>query len=272
MMNLMILLVFLCLLVGLGYLVYRRQSSELQRHQKQGLETACHLLEWIKLLQQHRGITTAMFAGQNNSSTKLEVLALRIEQRLESLDNNPLMTKQQHWQNIKLKWQSLKKHQSSAGVLDNFERHCDLLLDVHALIQDLMDDYGLTTAHQDEQRLLAKRTFSQLPSLIENLGQLRALTAHAAANNGCITAFRLHLQFLIEQLSRQQNTLQQSTEQDDSLGILINSLLSRVKNEILQTEYIEVKPEEMFRAVTLVMETGYSDIEAGVHQLNGVQT
>ncbi|MCW9050957.1 MAG: nitrate- and nitrite sensing domain-containing protein [Motiliproteus sp.] len=251
----------LALLIWFGYCSYRRQNRQLLSRQRQGVDATQLLLEIIRNTQQHRGISSAVLGGKEDQRRTLDPLARAIDNQMDTLETMLPETELQRWQPIKQKWSDLRQGWQNTAVLKNFERHCYLLSELLALMQDLADHCALTSAAQEDHRMLAKQIFSQLPVMIENLGQMRALSTHAAVRNDCITSSRLHLQFLVDQLSRQQLKYEQS------LALQINQVLELISREILNAERIEVNPDTLFQTISQVMERCYKDIDSGVTEL-----
>ncbi len=259
MINLIVIAVSMLLVSWMGYFSYCRQQRQLRLRQEQGLEASYQLLELVRLVQQHRGVSSAILGGNENQRNQLRSIANDIDARVMLLQKSPLLNLHKGWRCSTKKWYDLRGNRSQIEVLENFENHCDLLAEFLMLIQEITDYSGLTSCSNKEHREIARKIFSQLPVLIENLGQLRALSTHAAASTECITAFRLHLQFLIEQISEQQHDL--------SDGPKITEVLTLISKRILQAERIDINPEELFSMISGVMESGYKDIEKGVQRL-----
>ena len=89
MINLLMITAVCSVLLVLGYLCYRTQRQQLQQRNRQGLQLACNLLELMRAIQQHRGISSAILAGSSDQSTKLRLLAAQVEERFEDLGKQP---------------------------------------------------------------------------------------------------------------------------------------------------------------------------------------
>lgn len=261
--------ILLCLIALYCY------RSALQQHrlrQLSGLENACRLLTLMKAIQQHRGVSSGILGGKQDQQGKLTQLSRLTDQQIQTLAPRLNDDSFDLWHKIIPQWQQIQQNWQHADVLDNFEQHCDLLHDIHSLIMDVTDHCGLTSSHRMEEQVLAGEIFGHLPALIENIGQLRALSTHAAASHDCITAFRLHLQYLMDQLQQQKNQLgKQSQHKHDSLIEGVNGLLCLVQQEILEAEQIHIDPERLFQRATLVMDNCFESIDKGVKHIKQSQ-
>ncbi len=260
------LLLMAALIILLALICHQRQTRQHQQRLQQGIVIACDLLALTKTVQQHRGVSSAILGGKQDQSQQIRQLGEQVENGFAELHQHLPDTEQGRLNHIHAHWQQLHRLWADSEVLANFERHCDIIRQLQSLMQDLTDMCGLTSSEYTEHRQLAGQIFSKLPSVIENLGQLRALSTHAAVRHTCITAFRLHLQYLLEQLKRQTEDLQKQRSNQSRID-QISGLTALINKEILTSEAISIDPEHLFRSVTQVMENCYSDIDTGVKQL-----
>lgn len=255
-----------------GYSCYRYQFKQHKQRQLAGLDNTCSLLTMMKTIQQHRGVSSGILGGKPQQNRKLQELSNLVDQHVKILSST--MTKEylQQWNTIIPQWRDIQSNCLNTDVLINFENYCDVLEDIQALILDVTDHSGLTSSANSDEQILAGEIFAHFPALIEDLGQLRALSTHAAASRDCITAFRLHLQFLMDQLSQHKNYLsQKDSHRYQALINKVNDLTTLVKQEILNTESISIDPEKLFQHITKVMDKCFSSIDQGVQKLKTAQ-
>lgn len=255
-----------------GYSCYRNQIKHHKQRQVNGLKNTCGLLSLMKTIQQHRGVSSGILGGKPQQRSKLQELSNLADQQISALNSAMSQEHQQQWKTIIPQWHQIQSNWLDSDVLINFENHCDILENIQALILDVTDQNGLTSSANVEEQILSGEIFSHFPALIEDLGQLRALSTHAASSRDCITAFRLHLQFLMEQLSLHKNHLSQKNNQEyQALINEVNDLTILVKQEILNTEAINIDPDTLFQSITQVMETCFNNIDHGVNRLKTAQ-
>lgn len=266
-----ILALVVALIVVIGFSCYRKQKQQHLARQLDGLESACMLLTLMKTIQQHRGVSSGILGGKADQQGTLRQLSSNADQQIQALSARLPATEQKQWQIILPQWQHIKDHWRQADVLDNFESHCNILQDIQAMMLDITDYSGLTSSdHQDAQRL-AGEIFGNLPALIENIGQLRALSTHAAASHDCITAFRLHLQFLMDQLGKQNSQLARNNPSQANIAGELEALIGLVQQEILEAEKITIDPDRLFQNATQVMDNCFVTIDKGISQFKQTQ-
>ena len=268
MINLLVLAGLITLLLLAAFTSYRRQQQQLLQRQQRGLSTCCELLQLMNCIQQHRGVSSAALGGLPHQDQKLLLLQQQADRTFECSDLYLPPQDNHRWLQLKPRWLQLSQRWSDSTVLENFQFHCDILRELQILIQDLTDHSGLTSANDSQQRLLAQQIFIELPTVIEHIGQIRALSTYAATRNSCLTAFKLNLQYLIEQLRIQGQQLQQRSGRGSALNNEITSLLQLVDNEVIQPERLTIAPEQLFRSASTVMEKCYDQIDSGIKQLS----
>lgn len=256
------------IIYALGYSCYQRQTKQHKKRQVKGLESTCSLLTIMKAIQQHRGISSGILGGKPQQKSKLQELSNTIKQHFTTLEPTIKSAYPQQWETITPQWRNIQSNWLNTDVLINFENHCDVLENIQSLILDVTDNTGLTSSANNAEQALAGEIFAHFPALIEDLGQLRALSTHAAASRDCITAFRLHLQFLMEQLSQHKKYLsQKNNDEHQNLISEVNELINLVKAEILNTETISIDPDRLFQRITQVMDKCFGSIDRGINQL-----
>ncbi len=268
----MILAALLGMIIMLGFLCSRTQAKRHKKRQVDGLENTCQLLTLMKSIQQHRGVSSGILGGKTQQEGKLKNLSNTADLQIELLNTAMSAQHKAEWNTVVSQWLAIQTSWNKTEVLVNFENHCDILENIHSLILDVTDSSALTSSSENEEQILAGEIFGHFPALIEDLGQLRALSTHAAASQDCITAFRLHLQFLMAQLSRHNHYLSQKNNREyDVLIKEVNMIVALIKQEILNTESIRIDPDKLFQRVTHVMDSCFSTIDKGVNQLKMTQ-
>lgn len=268
MINLLVLAGLIALLLLAAVTSYHRQQQRLRQRQQRGLSTCSELLQLMSCIQQHRGVSSAALGGLPDQDPKLKQLQQQADRSFGRSDLDLPPQDSHRWLQLKPRWRHLTQRWSDSTVLENFQRHCDLLRELQILIQDLTDHYGLTSANDSQQRLLAQQIFIELPAVIEHIGQMRALSTYSATRNSCLTAFKLNLQYLIEQLRIQGQQLQRHSGRGSALNHEITALLQLVDNEVIQPERLTIAPELLFRSASDVMENCYGQIDSGIKRLS----
>lgn len=220
---------------------YRQREAALSALQ-QGLRLMADI-------QQHRGSSMAILAGNRDFETRLAVLQAKVRQRLRFLDlartGNGFIS-DDYWQAILQEWQAVSQGWRDDTVLHNFELHSHL---IEKLLQ-LQRAGGKWLFESDPvfQAAAVKCldisvlafTFQTLPQTIEHLARLRGLSTHAAALGVCDNEHRLRIEYLLQMARREQVNLRNYTAQRPVKVLrLIPGLLDTQLNEVVFTQWTQ---------------------------------
>ncbi len=253
------------------------------RHQirQQGLDLCKVLLELIQNLQQHRGATLAVLGGDHFFETRIQALEPHILKALRTLDRqstqflDPL-----DWRRLYSEWFTVHRQWRQDSAIHNFELHTHLIQEVQKQLWAVATRSG--HADQDlNQQQAARLTLQDLPQLMEHVAQFRGLATHAAAGGVCDPEFRVRLEYLNREISRQFQSLEQAMIHQETLDtrlgrqhpLLFDSLERwgklhrRIEVEILAVEVVQTSPDALFAEVSLLISNLYGLTLTGVRQL-----
>jgi len=209
----------LALLVGASsFWLYRRRNWQDAGHSLHETLLACRaLLALISNFQQHRGMSSAWLAGDQNFKSRLEgkgreieagIPALRDIAKKEGARVHPCLTLNElelfhfNWANLHEKLPGLSVEQSIAQHSVLIEQLLHWLAALgESRVELLLDGPGA--------RGLVRNYVSRLPALTECLGQARALGMSVAARHACSAVVRVRLMFLV---ARAEVLLKQASE------------------------------------------------------------
>ncbi|MEH6648609.1 MAG: hypothetical protein V7707_01135 [Motiliproteus sp.] len=261
----LLLLSLVLVLLLWSYSSHRADNHRLRLRQQQGLHNSEQLLSLLNSIQQHRGHSSATLGGVTDRQLQLDQLRLQIDRGFQGLAPELPHSLQVRWQPLQQQWQQLSQRWPDYQILQNFQSHCEILRQLQALLEKQTDHASLTSAASQQQQQLARQIFVQLPTTIEHLGQLRALSTYAAAQRHCLTAFKLNLQYLINQLA----DLSQGNGNLDDRALLteVETLLQLISQEVIEPEHLKISPDQLFRRITKVMDRCYLKIDSGAKRL-----
>ena len=221
-------------------------------HQReQALSALQQMLRLIADLQQHRGSSMAILAGNEDFESRLQVLQARIRQRLNYLDRlregeYEGFIRTDTWQAILQEWQTVSEGWRDDTVLPNFELHSHL---VERLLQ--LFRAGGKWLFESDTRFQSAAVkcldiavlafcFQTLPQTIELLAKLRGLTTHAAAMGVCDNEHRVRIDYLLQLVRREQVNLRTFTAQRPVKVLrLIPGLLDTQLNDVVFTQWTQ---------------------------------
>jgi len=211
--------VVLAITLVLTGLLRRRHGSTSGTATMQALQTCEHLIKLAGHLQQHRGMSSAWLAGDQNFARHLGAKRQDIDTLLHSLHQAAAAECQQATPCLtvndlslfRFKWRELVDKLSTLSVEKSISEHSQLI----ATVLDWLDAVG-------EARIglalggrlppgLVKNYVHRLPALTECLGQTRAIGSSVAARGKCSAVARVRLMFLV---TRAESLLDQACAAD----------------------------------------------------------
>ncbi|MCW8885451.1 MAG: hypothetical protein OQK12_09380 [Motiliproteus sp.] len=185
-------------------------------------------------VQQHRGLSMAILAGDQNFGKEFSALQLQLDRRIAVLEAfafqvDGLLSATER-KNIVNSWMTLKNGWQDDRVMDNFELHChfidQLLLLMNQLAKQLerpMSDHLQESARADlaeswvqmkgnglhhiKQLGLLAFVCKQMPDLIELVAKIRGLATHSMVTGHCDPDCSQKLEFLLRCAKEQREKL-----------------------------------------------------------------
>lgn len=258
------------IILGMSAMFYRRRRWKYaDKSVDKALQACRSLLALVAHFQQHRGMSSALLAGDQAFRTRLDGKALEIEALIPSLrevareegsrvspclTHNDLSLFQFHWGALREKLNGLSVEQSIA-------QHSFL---VDQLLQWLavLGESRLEVLLADRcARGLVRNYASRLPALTECLGQARALGTSVAAQRGCSAVARVRLMFLVaraEALLNQANEVGRRGAKADKAALAIQEMARAIRTRMLLSSGISVAAQEYFDIATAAVDSVFS--------------
>lgn len=192
------------------------------------LSAIVELRNLLEVFAQHRGLANALLNGDKTFSDKLRDTQIRIEAISGRL--NQLLATTTEWQLIFRQWQSLASAVGSLGVEESFRRHCVLIDQVIRLMTSLCDARDLWSGLSAAQRIVLQVAVTQIPLLIDTLGQARGLGSGAIVQHRVSAPVFVKLKFLSQQAQAM------AAGADNQLNVL-----SKVLNDELATQRMKAQ-------------------------------
>lgn len=223
-------------------------AFEAFRHREAALSALQQTLRLVADIQQHRGSSMAILAGNKDFETRLLKLQGKLRQRLlhleHSRDVNGFIS-DDYWHAILQEWQAVSEGWRDDTVLSNFELHSHLIEKLLQLIRAggkwlFESDPAFKSAAVKCLDLgVLVFAFQTLPQHIELLAKLRGLSTHASALGHCDNDHRVRIDYLLQLARREQVNLRNFTAQRPVKVLrLIPGLLDTQLNEVVFTQWI----------------------------------
>jgi len=181
----------------------------LARQQERGEETAVQLLSIMRLVQQHRGLSGAVLAGNAALTTQRDARADELQAAFAAVDavmraNYSHPQTLAEWAGSGSEWSAIRGA-IRAGTLepaDSFARHTALVANLMLVLDRVMDESGLSVDPEVASASLIAATMVELPALAEVLGQTRALGSAYLARGNASDAERARLDMLLDRVTQ----------------------------------------------------------------------
>lgn len=166
-----------------------------------GLDAIYLLCQLIRKLQQHRGASLAVLAGDTIFESRLHALQGPIYENMAKIQNEGVgLIDQCRWAQIVSEWFTVKRQWRKDSVVQNFELHSHVITQINDLIWQVAKNSDPRIESDPILKELGQYLFRGVLDVIEILGKLRGLSTHVAVLGECETDFGLRISFLRRQL------------------------------------------------------------------------
>lgn len=280
-MNLIIytMLALAVVILAVSTMIHRRRSwVDADRSLDKTLAACRSLLALVGHLQQHRGMSSALLAGDQGFGSRLDAKGREIEALIPALREvakaectrahpcltpNDLSLFQHNWGQLRQKLAGLSVEQSIAQhsfLIDQLLQWLAALGESRVELL-LVDRCG---------RGLVRNYASRLPALTECLGQARALGTSVAARRGCSAVARVRLMFLVaraETLLSQANEVGGRGPKADKAALAVQQMARVIRTRMLLSSGISVAAQEYFDIATVAVDSVFAWIGESGDQL-----
>lgn len=259
------------------------------------------LLHMMRSLQRHRGMTMGTLGGNFRFRDDLDQLHAQLERRLQllmafSCEHAALMSERDHT-NLCNAWETISNNWQQDSVIDNYELHCHLIEHMLTLIGSLGKHLEYPASHELRRRSASHHdqphphrfkllellhfTTRLMPSVLENIGRIRALSTYSAAVGYCDHDFSTKLRYVIsctrvnnEKLRHQSKRLDSMIGADlpslqllKSYEIKLDVLLSMVESDIIESSHLSADSSRFFNLASDIMDAYLTIVDDGMQLL-----
>lgn len=182
------------------------------KREQKGLIPIAKLLELVKLVQNHRGLSASYIGGNTKILGTLQNKGEEVDRAIAavdiafnaSLNDRALLLA---WSQAKSDWHVLKLQirDRSVDIPKSFAAHTALLAKQLSLLDQLLDYFGLTLDPRGDSYFLINAALVQMPAVAETLGQVRAIGTGMLASGIASDAERGRLRELLARMKDQQD-------------------------------------------------------------------
>jgi PAS domain S-box-containing protein len=197
-MSLISIIVVVCSL----YLIFDRtvRTSKLEI---QGLDAISVISKYTQLIQQHRGISSVILAGDKTAEGYRKSIEDGVQTSMHAVEEvlpESLISSQQ-WLTIKNDWEKIRKDGIKLTVADNNASHTKIVEKLRLFELVVADNYKMTLDPNIDTYYLINSAIQKVPEIIERIGQIRAYRAGIPANGEIDEQQRIIIGVMVEQLA-----------------------------------------------------------------------
>lgn len=250
----------------------RQWSRERALHRQHGgLRLIRALFVCLRALQQHRGVTSAVIAGDASFAARRPSLVAEIDDLMavgrDAVSAESWAVDPSTWDSIVTNWHRLRDQPMESDPLANFQQHTQIIQRVLGLIATVGDTCGLTRSTNMYQRSYNRQVLLQLPAMIEHIGQVRALTLCAIPTGRCDRPLALRLRYLLRCIANEQQQLHGLLERHSGNARRIAELEALIQREVLDAAAIHVSTDQLFAVVTRLIDSLLDAVASGMNQI-----
>ena len=169
-----------------------------------GIPPVQNLLELVRLLQKHRGLSARLLSGDKEAAVQRDATKQEANKTIATL--NPMIKAipneaiNKDWDSITQHWKTLQNQvdKGEVTVAQSFQEHIDVIEDYLTLNDKIADQYGLTLDPEAKTYFMIQAFVYANPALTETLGKLRALGSGVLVKKEAIPADLQRLSGLID--------------------------------------------------------------------------
>ncbi|KAA3654219.1 MAG: hypothetical protein DWQ11_05440 [Proteobacteria bacterium] len=255
--------------LGAGLWLRRRRRAGAERALAHSLAACRALLGLIAAFQQHRGMSSALLAGDRSFASPLAGKAREIDAVLPALTAvadaeadtpHPCLTLND-LALFRHRWGRLCETLPGLSVEQSIAQHSALIAQLLQWLAALGEARLEPLFDGRRARDTARNYASRLPALTECLGQARALGLSVAARGGCSAVARVRLMFLV---ARAENLLAQASSRAapgrraDDAAAAVQAMAQMVKTRLLARSGVGVPAQVVFEVASRAVDAVFA--------------
>jgi methyl-accepting chemotaxis protein len=284
--------IFAIVLIPLVYLSYNMvhlltEEISILENERNGVEYLQAIRLPMQHIQQHRGMTAAYLGGATQFKSRIMNKRPTIDkyfadlQETESKLGNALNVKGSTQQLIQ-KWNAIKENSLEMKQADAIKVHSKLVADILALMTKVADSSQLTLDPKLDSYYMGASLVTNLPTLLENMGQARAVGSSVAAKGEFtqksfvkLSVLATNIKAYAGQLESALNAaMEENADIKNDLGSTIQSNQHAIEaidkllhKELLDAEKITVSSDVVFNTATQAIDGSYKLFDAMAPEL-----
>lgn len=238
---------------GFILLLYFLTSRSKYHYQRRALKQYELVLNLIRTIQRHRGLSQGVISGESALQEKLFDVQREISYLIESLNLVLSGKVAERWESFFDHWQRLRGNSVNVEAEDSFQQHNHMINNLLYLAENICNnsDLGHSVDHAKDQTL-----WRQLLVLSECIGQSRALGASALARGQASYLELIRFQLLRDNINDRLYSLDDALSQEKvrDLEEAVHPVKEALKLFVADVAAYPYSSQEYFAIATLSLE------------------
>ena len=285
-------LVVLIPLIFLSYSMVQRVIDKLEfiEAERIGLIYINDVRFPIEHIQQHRGMTAAYLGGDTHFINRIQEKRKDVDKYLSLLTQRDdamgvRFETQGTLPKVISQWENIKNNSLKMTLSEAIQLHTNLIADLLDLKTHIADKSNITLDPNLDSYYLGDALVNNLPSLMENMGQARALGSGVAATGSFTQTTYVKLSVLTSNIrtlaKKLRNGLNAASEANEKIhsdlkssietnNQAIDNILRLLENDLLNASSISISGKKVFDTATQAIAGSYTLYDSLVPELDHI--
>ncbi len=216
------------LFVSLNRVIYPSQQ------QLQGLVLVGHISKTVRLVQQHRGFSSALLGGDELMRGRRAAKEKEADEAFNAMERKlpSTLASSEDWRNIKTKWERLRKDGLDWTMDESLAAHTGLIKQMRLFHAVAADEYMLNMDSEVGTYYLIDTIVTKLPDAIEHFGQIRGYSTGILAKKQITEQQKIKLNSIIAELDSAIEDLTINIEKTGRYNSAIRGAVSAASKDI----------------------------------------
>ena len=267
--------VAIALLIGS---LYRSLDANIQssRAELKGIASVKPTQQLIQFLQQHRGMSAGVLAGNEAMKEKRAAKAKEVASTLAAVEavTSPELVGGKAWKAIVAEWKQIDAEVLGWTGAESFSRHTALIESVLTFMTDVADHYALTLDPEIDSYYLIDTVMNKAPYALERLGQMRARGTGILTKKQMMPQQQVEMNTLMAELNGALRPLKVNLEKTARFNPDLQAQLTQATKDYMESaEQINkviledmmlgsfaMPPGDYFQMTTVAIDKGYKQM------------
>jgi PAS domain S-box-containing protein len=260
------------------------------KQERLGLKYNYPLRNLLENVQKHRGMVNGYLKGDTSFKERITLEQSQIENDIRAIDavDRQLADKlktTEKWMALKQKWQTLKSNALSLSPQESFDAHTALIADILLLISHVGDTSNLILDPVLDSYYLMDAVVNNIPSMTENLAQIRGLGTGAIAQQKVSLDEKTQIAIILGWIKAPKNSLIRGLKISEEKNTIIKGkigiysqesfknadiFLNLVESKLINSPIIDIQSSDYFAAGTKAIDAQFKLYDVVSPALDGL--